>query len=260
MARRKYYIEPGAVYGRLTVIEEVHDYYRRGEFWLCVCECGIHRTVEGKMLGNGGTKSCGCLSQEISTRNSTKHGYCGTRLYRIWQNMRTRCTRTVGDDYKHYGGRGIRYHPDFETFEGFLAGIPEGYADHLELDRIDNDGDYTPGNLRWATRREQMRHTRITGRIPHPRTGELRTWGEIAEEFELPERVLYSRVVLYGLDMDRAIAKEYIERTRLSREKVAAIKSDLWSMSMTDVSIYHDVSMYLIRRIRDGAIYRDVDY
>ena len=90
---------------------------------------------------------------------ATKHGKCYSPVYRIYIAMRARCTNPNHSSYADYGGRGIRVHPDFATFEGFYAHVgdrPPG----MTLDRIDHEGDYEPGNVRWATRQIQSRNTR----------------------------------------------------------------------------------------------------
>lgn len=256
---QKYFVEIGEVFGRLTVIEEDVDNPRAGRFYLCVCECGNHVSVVQRKLGSGHTQSCGCYARDRAREHATTHGRYHDRLHSIWGNMKTRCTWENKSDYKHYGGRGITYHSSFETFEGFLAGIPYGYADHLELDRIDNDRGYEPGNLRWATRREQMRHTRRTGLIPHPRTGELCTWGEIADDYGLSEQLVYDRVTVYGWDIQRAVGERSRGRNLLTEDIVKDIKRALWSMQKKDVALWYNVSLSTTSAIANGHIYGDVN-
>lgn len=86
---------------------------------------------------------------------STTHGLSNSRLYSIWQNMKTRCTNPNVDCYQHYGGKGVSICTEWLTFEGFLESLPEGYADNLELDRKDSSGNYGPSNCRWVDRSVQ---------------------------------------------------------------------------------------------------------
>lgn len=165
--------------------------YRR--HWECECDCGNVRTVTENNLVRGKARSCGCTRSESTIKRNTTHGMTGTRLYRIWFEMIRRCDDSTRQNYRNYGGRGIRYHPSFRTFEGFLAGIPEGYADHLELDRIDNDGDYEPGNLRWATDEEQRRNKR-TNHFVELSDGLRRTIADASRMFGVPPRVISDRL------------------------------------------------------------------
>ena len=90
-----------------------------------------------------------------------KHGMCGTRLYRIWDDMRGRATRQNNTYWDNYGGRGITLHPEWQKFEPFMKwALASGYKDELQLDRINNDGPYCPDNCRWVTRWEQDRNKR----------------------------------------------------------------------------------------------------
>jgi hypothetical protein len=130
--------------------------------WLCRCDCGTERQVDRSALTKGLSKSCGC-----QWRPNTKHGEAPrnnhTRLYRIWKNMRQRCSNPNNPDWKNYGGRGIRicdaWWQDYTRFRDWA--VANGYADDLTIDRCpDNDGDYAPENCRWGTRRQQTEHKR----------------------------------------------------------------------------------------------------
>jgi hypothetical protein len=119
--------------------------------WACVCDCGTERVVSGNRLRRGGSVSCGCAARDALIKRNTKHGLSGTRAYQTWKHIKNRCFNPRADNYRHYGGRGISIHENWrENFPAFYADMgdpPSG----LSIDRINVDGNYEPGNCRWAT-------------------------------------------------------------------------------------------------------------
>jgi len=148
----------GNVYGRLRVLsfDSLSEDDNRA-WWNCVCTCGSTLPILGKSLRNGLTQSCGCLQKERATEFSTKHGGVGTPEYNAYRNAQARCTNPKCDKWEYYGGRGIKFL--FTTFAQFFAELgkrPRGKT----LDRINNDGNYEPGNVRWATKDQQNENKR----------------------------------------------------------------------------------------------------
>lgn len=155
--------EHGFPDSRLTVIKQVEDYvnpsgkhYAR---WLCECSCKDHNLIiiNGTHLRSGATLSCGCLGQERRQNANTKHDKTGTKLYRIWINMKSRCYNPNNEFYYCYGRKGIElcdeWKDDFESFYNWS--ILNGYDENLSslecsIDRIDVDGNYCPQNCRWV--------------------------------------------------------------------------------------------------------------
>jgi hypothetical protein len=123
--------------------------------WSCLCDCGNTTSVSSDNLKSGNTMSCGCHKNTVSVT----HGMTGTPTYKVWDHMMGRCTNENDGGYVDYGGRGIKVCDRWYSFANFVADMgikPEG----LEIDRMDNAGDYTPENCRWVTRKVNCRNTR----------------------------------------------------------------------------------------------------
>lgn len=153
--------------GRLTVIRCVGRNKWRDSVWECSCDCGNVTTVSGGHLKDGHTTSCGCFANEERSRRASRHGLLKggkkPRTFIIWNGMKARCLNPRSTSYPRYGARGISICDewlDYETFNRWA--VTHGYADGLELDRIDNDGPYCPSNCRWVTRSRNQRNTSRT--------------------------------------------------------------------------------------------------
>ena len=178
--------------GLLTAIEykgKIDNHHA----WLCKCKCGKTKIVYGYKIKGQRVKSCGCKE------GNHKHGMRKTRIYYIWNAMKQRCSNKKFKDYHIYGGRGITYCNDWETFDGFYNDMGQSYIEHLEkygakdttLDRIDPDKNYCKENCRWATIEEQSYNKRET--IREEIDGQLLTLKEISLKYNIPLTTLYSR-------------------------------------------------------------------
>jgi len=158
----------GTVYGRLLVLgEHLERSPHRDRQWMCACECGAETIVTTDRLNQGDTRSCGCLARDTTRelglrfgpqiKHGHNRGHSPTPTYRSWQGMKARCSNPNDPYFHRYGGRGITVCDRWKEFENFLSDVgvrPEGRT----LDRIDPDGNYEPGNFRWATPVEQAQN------------------------------------------------------------------------------------------------------
>lgn len=203
----------GQKFGRLTVVG-LQPTETRKTYWACQCDCGNMKIVRSDSLQCGAIRSCGCLKKEQDGKNlvlgngrrkraETGYKVGGTRLYNTWRNMKSRCYNKHDARYDRYGGRGIKVCE--EWIKNFIAfhdwALKNGYTDDLTIDRIDNDGDYSPNNCRWATQQQQSRNrsTNINITIGNS-TRTLTEWCEIFNVDFKKIIVRYHRNGFIGID------------------------------------------------------------
>ena len=180
----------GAKFGRLTAVEYVGK-----RKWKCLCECGQYTVTSGSYLTTGATKSCGCFRRETAKKYHGTHGLSSTPEYEAWQSMLARCYNPNIRGYHRYGGRGIKICDEWrQSFERFYSDVGPRPGPKYSLDRFpNNDGDYEPGNVRWATPQQQARNHRRNRLIEF--AGETYIMTDLAEMVGIPPGTFHFRLM-----------------------------------------------------------------
>ncbi len=194
----------GQRFGRLVVIEFSNLDPNRGAFWLCRCDCGKTKAIRGTSLRQGVSKSCGCRG------GKWRHGKCESRVYKVWNNMVGRCYCPSTRRFDRYGGRGISVCDRWRDFLNFYADMGDP-PDGLTLNRIDNDGNYEPGNCRWATWSQQMLNTSQNELTHKGITLTVKQW---ANRIGVKYKTLHRRLHHYHWSVERALDTPPGENTK----------------------------------------------
>lgn len=158
----------GQRFGRLVALEVVGKNRNECRMWSCVCDCGAQVTVAGSDLNRRRSQSCGCLARDRAAETQRTHGRTNTSLYWAWKSMKARCYNPNWAAFHHYGGRGITVCDEWrDSFEAFAQDVGERPSPRHSLDRINVNGNYEPGNVRWATWSQQIANRRPKTHCKH---------------------------------------------------------------------------------------------
>lgn len=194
-------VDEGQRFGRLVAVTRAEPPDGKvGQWWSCACDCGRRVLVRAYVLHRGGKTGCGCVP------TARRHGHARrstrSRAYVAWQHMWKRCSDPRNENYPNYGGRGIAVCERWRDFTAFLEDLGD-CAPGLTIDRIDNDGHYEPGNVRWATRKEQQRNKSTTMWISA--FGKRQALAAWAEETGLTATMIRGRIVRRGWPVELAL-------------------------------------------------------
>lgn len=184
----------GKKFGKLEVVG-LSDKAGNGKtYWDCLCECGGFKAVRSDSLQDGSIKSCGCLKklQNKINLNRTTHNLSRSKIYKTWAGIKTRVNNPKSNSYMNYGGRGITMCEAWYDFNIFCNwALSNGYSETLTIDRIDNNGNYEPGNCRWVDLKTQCRNRRSNILITIGNS--TKTLIEWCELFKLDYKTIHAR-------------------------------------------------------------------
>ena len=206
----------GKKFGKLTIVERTESKIlpsgQHITMWKCECECGAITIVSGANLRKGNTKSCGCLIGE-------KHGMSHTKIHNEWERIKQRCHNPNDKDYKNYGGRKDhkvivceKWFNSFLAFYEDVSKLPHYGERGYTLNRINNDGDYEPNNVEWATVVEQNNNKRDNYMITYD--GKTLTMAQWARETSIPYKTLQQRLYTHHWSVERALTTKVASRKR----------------------------------------------
>ena len=195
----------GQKFGRLTVIDE--DDKKNGiVHWKCLCDCGNEVSVRTCHLRSGAIQSCGCLQRERTSKANSKHRMSGTPEHLAWKSIKARCYNKNNSHYKYYGGRDIKVCERWiNNFDNFFKDMGPRPGPRYSIDRIDNDGDYTPNNCRWADTYTQANNKSDSRFITY--NGETKTITQWAREIGIGIQTLYGRIDKLRWPIEKALTQ-----------------------------------------------------
>lgn len=180
----------GTKYNRLTIIEEAPR-RRYNQYFLCLCDCGVKKEIKFYDIKTGMTKSCGCLSKDVTTERNLKHSLSKHSAYHTWNGIVDRCRNPKNAMWRHYGGRGIDVCEEWLDVMSFINDMgekPKG----MQIDRIDNNKGYYKENCRWVVSKENNRNKRTNLFISY--NGETKCITDWAEVTGIHKSIIRQRL------------------------------------------------------------------
>ena len=218
---RKLHDISGGVFGRWTAL----NYAGNGKY-LCRCKCGTERLVRADALKSGESLSCGCLSAELASKRFEKYPAHEKKLRHTYLSMLDRCDNPKAPNYRRYGGRGIavcdewRGESGFEKFcswswsNGFNLETP---SRDMTIDRIDNDGGYSPNNCRWVSCRENNNNRSVT--LFYTIDGISKPLADWARVLNIPYATLYNRAIRRGWSVEDILATPVYKQDKTDSQR-----------------------------------------
>lgn len=246
----------GKVFGRLTAVRHVSTNKHGQAVWLCQCSCGNAHEVVSQSLVLGHTTSCGCLRHDTPAHNRV-HNMSRTPLFGVWAMMLSRCGNQNAKAYKDYGGRGIKVCDRWQFFENFHAAMGDRPTPKHQIDRIDNEGPYSPENCRWALREQQAKNKRNTRLLTA--NGETLHLAEWARRLGCNPAAILARLAT-GMPETEAVTKPIPARpnSRLTPAEAIEIRSTYPSLSAQKLADLYGVSKKTILNVIHGKTFADL--
>ena len=193
---------------RLLVVEELEPIQYARTFvrrYRCLCDCGTEIIAQRPNLKRGATKSCGCWKKETAGQHVVKHHMSNSPEHRIWVGIRKRCTNPKDTGFHLYGGRGVKICDRWDDFKNFYEDLGPRPSPQHSIDRINVNGNYEPGNCRWATPLEQGHNTRTARHVTY--IGKEYTIRKFAATIGHSYWSVYSWIAREGMTVDNVLTK-----------------------------------------------------
>jgi hypothetical protein len=183
----------GMRFGHLVVVEIAGKENGGNLRWKCVCDCGNFHEASGGNLQKGDVLSCGCKTKELQSKAKKTHGGTHEKLFRVWGHIKERCCNPTHKNFKDYGGRGIgicdEWKNDYKSFRDFC--LAHGWQEGLQINRIDNNRDYSPDNVNFVTAKQNSNNRRSSVCVKV--RGEVLTISEVAQKYKIPYFTIWRR-------------------------------------------------------------------